>query len=191
MNLSAAMLFLMGVLLGAIISFLIRRPEGTQHGEKPSNDPTGSDEESSEADSSDDSDSSEEEDLRMKIIFTIRQTTPKVPPSTVASIVSHSSILLAEKSMRLQSPSSTKAVWKKWYMMWRRSGCAKITLKGSSDNDGMKRIAVSADELKVPVVSVTFGSLHEALSDEIAVVALGPAPSSVLDQLTGSFKLMS
>ncbi|KPA83305.1 hypothetical protein ABB37_02968 [Leptomonas pyrrhocoris] len=91
--------------------------------------------------------------------------------------------------------------WRHWYLWWNRIGCGKITLK-CPEEAVMAEVVRAAEEKRLLVVQLRrsqFGS-HDGVavekmtpsdSDEVVVVALGPAPSDLLNPVTGALKLYS
>jgi peptidyl-tRNA hydrolase len=91
--------------------------------------------------------------------------------------------------------------WLHWYLWWNRIGCAKITLK-CPGMETMEEVVRTAAEKRLPVVRLRrsqFSSVARLTTeavvpvtlDEMVVVAIGPAPSDVLEPVTGALKLFS
>ncbi len=73
---------------------------------------------------------------------------------------------------------------------WENGGCAKIALQTKSEDEIMELYAMA---LSLGVVAQT---IHDAGRTQIAagsltVLGVGPAPKSVVDQITGGLRLMS
>lgn len=174
---------------------------------------------SSYEDIGEESEESEDEEekyecLRLKMVFVIRQTTPKLPTAIAAKLVSRAAIHLVEARLeerlsfqqtgRGSSPhDQTTAEWMTWFRWWRRIGCAKITLKGEDNDSTLNGMIDTAKRLELPYAVIDFseflvqeekaagGKMSLPLREGIAVIALGPAPSKNLDEITGNLKLMS
>ncbi|ORC90832.1 peptidyl-tRNA hydrolase, PTH2 family [Trypanosoma theileri] len=172
------------------------------------NENDGSDEWSTE-ESEEECESSEEdsefermEELRLKMVLVIRRDVKKVSSQDIAVSAAGAAAELVQK---IQSDVDN-IQWQEWYLWWNRVGCAKITLK-CPDAETFKRIVEQADASKIPWCTATSSTSSQPPSlpsssssssspscsvlDNVMVVALGPAPSAVLDPITGSLKLLS
>lgn len=184
------------------------------------------------------------EEQRLKMVFVVRQFTPKLPANTVAELTAGAGVGLVEWINSLQaaapgdvapqhaqplltahdmashgciadSEAEELTNWRTWYAWWNRIGCGKITLR-CSEPDAMEAVAASAVLNRIPVFlmkkshitmaspesdhgkkskggapAVFGGGAPSPDAQEIVVAALGPAPASVLDPITGSFKLFN
>lgn len=91
--------------------------------------------------------------------------------------------------------------WLHWYLWWNRIGCAKITLK-CPETATMQAVLEGAAEMRLPIVQLrrSHCAYAEGVAaqkgfsdnvDEVVVIAMGPAPSDVLEPVTGALKLFS
>jgi len=76
-----------------------------------------------------------------------------------------------------------------WFEAWERNGMAKITIRTPSEED-FNLVAVKAQELNVPMTLVVDAGLTQVPPNSKTVLALGPAPSYITDELCGNYKLM-
>lgn len=197
------------------LTFHIPRPslEGKSCSKTESNEITDSSE-SDEMSSYEEDEWTEEEkyeEMRLKMVFVIRGGPLKLSSALSASLVSQAAILAIEDVLLHQekegvcdprAKSGDFIQWATWYTWWRRIGCAKITLKGPDDETKLQKLVDSAQKSHLPVKTIDFldiqgkhiqpgPGLHEIKEKGIAVVAIGPAPSSIIDPITGSLKLLS
>lgn len=139
--------------------------------------------------------------LRLKMVFVIRQVTPKLTSNAVASMVSQTALQLLEKRLKnyssKESTSSRSAEHRLWYRWWRRLGCAKITLKCDDNEALVQSMMEKAEEMRLPLVahrlstSPALSGVEGGSAGEIVVIGFGPAPSHELNEITGTLKLLS
>ncbi|KPI84095.1 hypothetical protein ABL78_6851 [Leptomonas seymouri] len=110
--------------------------------------------------------------------------------------------LVSRSTLLVYSPTEEdRQRWLQWYLWWTRIGCAKITLK-CPDEATITEVMKAAEDKRLPVVylyrsqstsqdGVTSRKAVPSAFDEVVVVALGPAPSDVLQSVTGALKLFS
>lgn len=191
--------FVTGCVIGATLSkvMFFRRTRGNK---RPAVAPhlSGTDNEGSSSSSWEEEDEeSNEEDLRLKMVFAIRQRTPKMPPALVAKLVARAAVQLVLTHVESQS-TPTSDQWRRWYWKWRRDGCAKITLKVDDKEELLQEMESKANALQLPVHTVSYSAVTAGEADGyalpgsgIALIALGPAPADNLDPITGKLKLLS
>lgn len=78
---------------------------------------------------------------------------------------------------------------REWLEIWRRSGQKKIVVKVRSLPE-LIELKNRAEELSIPCVVVVDAGLTQLPPGTITSVGLGPAPSSLLDSVTGSLQLL-
>ncbi|RNF17155.1 peptidyl-tRNA hydrolase, PTH2 family [Trypanosoma cruzi] len=152
------------------------------------------DEDEEEEEEEDTSDCSSEferiEDLRLKMVLVIRRDVKEVSPNEIFTLSAGAAVSLVQKVQR----DAEHREWKSWYEWWRRVGCAKIALQ-SPDNRTLRKVALAAEANGLPWYGATSLSspLDEADAGEQTgvLVAVGPAPSALLDPITGKLKLLS
>ncbi|KAG5498737.1 hypothetical protein JKF63_03025 [Porcisia hertigi] len=159
----------------------------------------------------------EMEALRLKMVFVVRSpmepriTAQEVVALTVSAGVELVELLLGQttlgKTASVFTPGSSSCIgnaqdqqrWHHWYRCWNRVGCGKITLK-CPDKDTMELVVATAQEHRLPMAQLRRsgapgGRDAQAVvpkeTSDLVVVALGPAPSDVLEPITGSLKLYS
>ncbi|KAG5472461.1 hypothetical protein LSCM1_03860 [Leishmania martiniquensis] len=173
-----------------------------------------SDEDSSRVDA--DYEYEQMEALRLKMVFVVRSgVQPKLTTQEMVVLVASAGIQLVEliqKQPSLSPVSSASAsaslcsvesqhhhCWRRWYLWWNRVGCGKITLR-CPDKEKMELIVAAAQERGLPMAQLrrleraaAEGAQIDRLanSTDAVCVALGPAPSDVLEPITGSLKLFS
>lgn len=158
--------------------------------------------------------SEEEEELyaemRLKMVFVIRSMSPKLSPAEAATSVSQAAVSVIEdrilhkdgEKKGQKELSKDGSEWSSWYKWWRRIGCAKITLKGPDDDAKLEALLQSSQESHLPVKVINSSGAeskkiqlepkhHEEKTNGIVVIAIGPAPSSKIDPITGKLKLLS
>jgi len=175
-------------------------PTSSPNGSSPSSEQTTEEDEyteesGSEYESESDLEESEEEDYQVdstslndipgetRMALIVRQDL-KMGKGKAAAQCAHAA-LGAYKLMLVEGQSSTNITMLK---RWERSGTAKITLQVPSKED--------MDLLFAKAISLNINSyiVHDAGRTQIAagsatVLALGPAPKIILDQVTGDLKL--
>lgn len=153
------------------------------------------------------------ENMRLKMVFVIRQTSPKLSAALSSSLVCQAAISVIEDRVLLstenvvadrtkQREDDDKQQWDTWYKWWRRIGAAKIALKGPDNECTLQELVNSAKGAHLPVKMVSFHDVgqcfipdgmnyDEKKENDIVVIAIGPAPSLHIDPITGSLKLLS
>lgn len=155
----------------------------------------------------------EYENMRLKMVFVIRQTSLKLSAALSSSLVSQAAISVVEDRVLLSEEEATatkkkkrgeddKQQWGTWYKWWRRVGAAKIALKGPDDECKLQELVKCAKDAHLSVKTVSFQDVDQSLlpegmrydekkKSEIIVIAIGPAPSLHIDPITGNLKLLS
>ncbi len=98
----------------------------------------------------------------------------------LAAQVAHAAVIAAFKAYR-EKPE--------WFRLWWDSGQKKIVVKVSSEKE-LLEIADQARRLGLPVSIVRDAGLTELPPDTLTTVGIGPAPSSLIDRVTGRLKLL-
>ncbi|SYZ68060.1 Peptidyl-tRNA_hydrolase_PTH2 [Leishmania braziliensis MHOM/BR/75/M2904] len=156
------------------------------------------------------------EALRLKMVFVVRSEVElNITAQEVVVFTASAGIQLVEllqQETNLSAAPSTSASlsvgvaglqdhqrWRHWYLWWNRIGCGKVTLK-CPNKDTMERIIATAQKHRLPMVQVRHSEIAVPgaaqtttvpKTSDVVVVALGPAPSDVLEPITGSLKLYS
>lgn len=84
---------------------------------------------------------------------------------------------------------SEKARQKKWRKSWLDCGAAKIALAVPS-HDVMLALKKAAEQRGIPVVVISDAGRTQVAPGTETVVGIGPAPRSLVDQCSGSLKLL-
>ncbi len=88
--------------------------------------------------------------------------------------------------MILESGNST---WLDWLREWRRQGQKKVVVKVSGE-DELVKVYREAVALNLPAVLVVDAGRTQLEPATKTVVAIGPAPSELVDKVTGRLKLL-
>ena len=108
------------------------------------------------------------------------RTDLKMGRGKVAVQAAHAAILAAEEA-RMQKPQ--------WYRAWMESGMAKIAVKVHS-LDELRKVEEEARENDLPVAAVEDRGLTQVPPGTTTCLAIGPAPASKVDSITGKLKLL-
>ncbi len=102
----------------------------------------------------------------------------------LAAQVAHAAV---EAVLRVLESSNSE--WKRWLTEWRRSGQKKIVVR-ARDEKHLLDLYVEAKKLGLPVVIITDAGLTQLPPGTKTAIAIGPAPSSIIDRVTGKLKLL-
>ncbi|MET1159672.1 MAG: peptidyl-tRNA hydrolase Pth2 [Thermoprotei archaeon] len=94
--------------------------------------------------------------------------------------VAHASVIAAFKAYKDK---------KEWFNKWWETGQKKIVLRGSSEQE-LLELAHKAMEKKLPVSIVRDAGLTELPPNTLTAIAIGPAPSKLIDDITGRLKTL-
>lgn len=150
------------------------------------------------------------EALRLKVVFVVRHPMePKLLAQDMAVLTASAGVELVELiQKRIRSlPSGLESTtaeedlrqWREWYLWWNRIGCGKITLR-CPEQSAFNALVEAAVQRGLPVVQISRGgkvvpgcSREDATrGGETAVIAaIGPAPSDVLEPISGKLKLLT
>lgn len=87
-----------------------------------------------------------------------------------------------------ESRSSSSSLWHDWFCLWRYSGYSKVVLQCPGEND-LITIARKSKEASLPFYVVRDAGRTQVAAGSKTVLAVGPAPKSVVDSITGHLKL--
>jgi PTH2 family peptidyl-tRNA hydrolase len=79
--------------------------------------------------------------------------------------------------------------WQMWLDAWNAVGCAKVVLQVDSE-DAIDKLLRDARAAKLPAYLVRDAGRTQIAAGSKTVLAVGPAPVSRVDQVTGSLKLL-
>jgi len=98
----------------------------------------------------------------------------------LAAQVAHGSLASAEEAMR-RSPD--------WYDEWKLQGQAKVVLKGSGEEQ-LRDLQKKARTMGLPTALIQDRGLTQLEEGTTTCLAVGPAPSTLVDKVTGDLKLL-
>ena len=104
----------------------------------------------------------------------------KLSPGKLAVQVAHAAVACALE---------TKRTNRRWFKKWMRGGAKKVVVKVDSLKDFLI-LKEKAEKLKVNYYMVSDAGLTEIPPDTKTVIGFGPAPASVIDQITGDLPLL-
>ena len=77
----------------------------------------------------------------------------------------------------------------KWFRMWKEQGAKKVVLKAKNLEE-LYRLKDLAESLGIVAVMISDAGLTEIPPGTETVLGIGPAPSSLIDKVTGSLPLL-
>jgi len=83
---------------------------------------------------------------------------------------------------------SNNELWKRWLSLWRAQGQMKVVLKVNNE-DELLDVYNKAKASGLPVALVVDAGRTQLPPGTRNAVAIGPAPSDLIDKITGSLKL--
>ncbi|MBS7641051.1 MAG: peptidyl-tRNA hydrolase Pth2 [Candidatus Bathyarchaeia archaeon] len=116
--------------------------------------------------------------FRIKQVIVLRSDI-KMSPGKAAAQASHAAVSSAEEARR-NYPS--------WWREWIEGGQCKIILKANSETE-LLEMERKARDMKLPTALITDMGLTELEPGTITALGIGPAPSNLIDKITGSLPL--
>jgi len=116
--------------------------------------------------------------FKVKQVIVLRSDI-KMSPGKAAAQASHAAVSSAEEARR-NYPS--------WWREWIESGQCKIVLKVNSESEILELMR-KAKELNLPAALISDMGLTELEPGTITALGIGPAPSNLIDKITGSLPL--
>jgi PTH2 family peptidyl-tRNA hydrolase len=117
-------------------------------------------------------------DFEYKMIIVTRKDL-KLSPGKLAVQVAHAAVECA---------FATKKHNSKWYTKWNAEGAKKAVVKVDSEKDfyPLKEVA---EQLKIYACIISDAGMTEIPAGTKTVLGIGPAPSNIIDQVTGELAL--
>ena len=119
------------------------------------------------------------QEFEYKLVVVTRQDL-KLSPGKLAVQVAHAAVECA---------LSTKKHQPRWFSHWDAEGAKKVVVKVPSLQDFFP-LKEQAEGLGIAAVVIADAGLTEIPSGTETVLGLGPAPNSLLDQVTGELSLL-
>ncbi|KAG5511217.1 hypothetical protein JKF63_07159 [Porcisia hertigi] len=122
----------------------------------------------------------------------------KMGNGKIAAQCAHAAVAMVEEVISLKSGEAgssqsaldpVSALWVQWYDAWKVSGCTKVALQ-CSDEPTMVELAKHARRVKLPHYVIRDAGRTQVAPGSKTVVAVGPGPKSLVDEVTGHLKLL-
>ena len=117
--------------------------------------------------------------FRYKQVIVIRADLNMSMGKTAAQ-AAHAAIMAAEECRRSKP---------EWLTEWLSEGQKKVVLRVEEEAE-LRRLYREAKQAKLPAALVEDAGLTEVPPGTITALGIGPAPSSLLDEVTGKLKLL-
>lgn len=98
----------------------------------------------------------------------------------LAAQVAHASLAAVEEGMR---------VHREWYDEWREQGQAKVVVKAASESE-LLELFKKAKTMGLPAAIIQDRGLTQLEPGTVTCLGIGPAPTSLIDGVTGQLKLL-
>lgn len=133
----------------------------------------------------------EEEDYERKKMVLVVRTDLKMGVGKVAAQCSHATLGVYRRVVRRHKMRRSEKTGRdvNWLMDWSESGCAKIALRVNT-LDEMNKIREAVDQLGLPSYLVIDAGKTQIARNSATVLAVGPAPESLVNSCTGHLKLL-
>jgi len=119
------------------------------------------------------------EEFKYKQVIAVR-TDIKMSKGKLAAQVGHAAVSAAEQT-RKKKPE--------WWKEWINEGQCKIVVK-AKDEDELRRLQRKAIELDIPTALICDRGLTELPPGTVTCLGIGPAPSTLVDKVTGKLPLL-
>ncbi len=104
----------------------------------------------------------------------------KMGKGKIAAQVGHASVEGSETVRK-----GNRSLWKEWI----QKGQCKVVLKVTSLSE-LRKLESNASKLDLPVVIIQDRGLTQLPSNTITCMAIGPAPTKLIDGVTGHLRLL-
>jgi PTH2 family peptidyl-tRNA hydrolase len=98
----------------------------------------------------------------------------------IAVQVAHASVLAAEEARKK---------FTEWWEAWLKEGQCKVAVRVDSA-DEILQLESKSKELRLPFAMISDRGLTQLEPGTVTCLGIGPAPSSVIDTLTGNLSLL-
>ncbi|CBZ23572.1 conserved hypothetical protein [Leishmania mexicana MHOM/GT/2001/U1103] len=122
----------------------------------------------------------------------------KMSNGKIAAQCAHAAVAIVEEILACKSTAATSprsalnpvsALWVQWYDAWSASGCSKVALQ-CPDEAAMMALAKHARQMNLPHYVIRDAGRTQVAPGSKTVVAVGPGPKSLVDEVTGQLKLL-
>jgi PTH2 family peptidyl-tRNA hydrolase len=110
----------------------------------------------------------------------VMRTDLKMSKGKIAAQASHAAISAAEQARKRHN---------EWWKAWLEEGQCKIALKAKSEQELLK-LEKEAKESNLPYSLIVDRGLTEIPPGTVTCLGIGPAPSVLLDKITGKLPLL-
>jgi PTH2 family peptidyl-tRNA hydrolase len=118
-------------------------------------------------------------EFEYKMVIVTREDL-KLSPGKLAAQVAHAAVACALDTKKSNS---------KWFNKWQEEGAKKAVVKVESEKD-FYLLKEKAEKLKMIAHIITDAGHTEIPADTNTVLGIGPAPSNIIDQVTGKLSLL-
>ena len=118
-------------------------------------------------------------EFEYKMVIVTRIDLP-LSPGKLAAQVAHAAVACA---------LDTKKENSKWFKKWEIEGAKKAIVKVESEKE-FYPLKEKADELKIISHIITDAGYTEIPAGTKTVLGIGPAPSNIIDKITGNLQLL-
>jgi len=121
--------------------------------------------------------------MPIKMVIIVR-TDIEMGKGKTAAQVAHAAV-----SLVLDILKKGKESWREWLEEWLSEGQPKIVVKVNSLEELLKRSKLAQD-YNLPTVVIQDAGKTQLEPGTITCVGIGPAPSEIIDKITGDLKLL-
>jgi PTH2 family peptidyl-tRNA hydrolase len=129
----------------------------------------------------------------MKMVLVVRKDL-KMTTGKIAAQCSHAAVaavdLITDVALEPpQDPADATAQWPQWLDTWRVMGTKKVALR-VDDEETLLALAQAATKAKLPHYMIQDAGRTQIAAGSRTVLAVGPAPASRVDEITGQLKVL-